>query len=217
MTADIAHDLRSPLTVMAGYLEALRDGVLQPTAERFEMMHQEARYLRRLVEDLRTLSLADAGELTLMRQPVLPSELLARTRAAHEPQARQLGIDLRLAASDDVPPVEADPERLAQVLDNLVSNALRHTPAGGWIALGAAPNTGHVLLTVQDSGEGIAPEQLPHIFDRFYRGDPARQTDEGESGLGLAIAKSLVELHGGHISVESQQGRGTTFRISLPA
>jgi two-component system sensor histidine kinase BaeS len=216
MTADIAHDLRTPLSVIAGYAEGLRDGVLPPTPETFQTIHEEANHLSRLVEDLRTLSLADAGELTLIRQLVPPRELLERTAAAHLPRAQQLGIDLQVTAEAKLPPVNVDPERLAQVLGNLVSNALRHTPVGGQISLAAAQEGDDVLLTVQDTGVGIASSKLPRIFDRFYRGDVARQADEGESGLGLAIAKSLVELHGGMISVESILEEGTTFTIALP-
>jgi len=216
MTADIAHDLRTPLSVITGYTEALRDGVLPSTPETFQTIHKEAEHLSRLVEDLRTLSLADAGELTLIRQLVHPRELLGRTAAAHLPRAQQLEIDLHVTADASLPSVNVDPERMAQVLGNLVSNALRHTPAGGQISLAASQQRNNVLLTVQDNGIGIAPNKLRRIFTRFYRGDEARQAHEGESGLGLAIAKSLVELHGGTISVESTLGEGTTFTIALP-
>ena len=178
MTADIAHDLRTPLSVITGYTEALRDGVLHPTPEMFQTMHQEAAHLRRLVEDLRTLSLADAGELTLTRGLVPPSELLERTAAAFGPRAERLGTDLQVTVEGDVPPVHVDPERMAQVLGNLVSNALRHTPAGGQITLGAASSGNEVWLTVGDTGSGIAPEDLARVFDRFYRGDEARQVRE---------------------------------------
>jgi two-component system sensor histidine kinase BaeS len=216
MTADIAHDLRTPLTVMAGYLEALRDGVLQPSPERFETMHQEARHLRRLVEDLRTLSLADAGELTLNREPVSPGSMVEQAAAACQHQAKQQGIELKVDVAPNLPDVSVDPDRFAQVLGNLVSNALRHTPAAGQIWLVAARENLRVLLIVQDTGAGIAPDDLPHVFDRSYRGDEARVGDRGESGLGLTIARSLVELHGGTISVESSLGQGTTFTIVLP-
>jgi len=185
MTADIAHDLRTPLSVIKGYTEGLRDGILQPTTETFQTIHQEAEQLSRLV-------------------------------AAHLPRAQQLEIGLQVTAEANVPAVNVDPERMAQVLGNLVSNALRHTPAGGQISLAAAQRGNNVLLTVQDNGVGIAPDKLRRIFTRFYRGDEARQAHEGESGLGLAIAKSLVELHGGAISLESILGEGTTFAIALP-
>jgi two-component system sensor histidine kinase BaeS len=216
ITADIAHDLRTPLSVITGYTEALRDGVLSPSSDTFQTMHKEAQHLSLLIEDLRTLSLADAGELTLIRQLVHPRELLERTAAAHLPRAQQSQVSLQVAAEANVPAVNVDPERMAQVLGNLVDNALRHTPPGGQISLAAAQQGNDVLLTVQDDGVGIAPDKLPRIFDRFYRGDDARQAHEGESGLGLAIAKSLVELHGGMISVQSILGEGTTFAIALP-
>jgi signal transduction histidine kinase len=216
MTADIAHDLRTPLTVMAGYLEALRDGVLSPSPQRFETMHQEAQHLSRLVEDLRTLSLADAGELTLNREPVSPGSLLEQVAAVYQHQAKQHGIELKVDAAPTLPEVYVDPDRMAQVLGNLVSNALRYTPAGGQISLGAAQDAGHVLLTVQDTGAGIAADDLPHVFDRFYRGDQARAGDGGESGLGLTIARSLIQLHGGTITVQSSPGKGTTCAIALP-
>ncbi|MBN1178666.1 MAG: HAMP domain-containing protein [Anaerolineae bacterium] len=216
MTADIAHDLRTPLTVIRGYTEALRDGDLPPTTETFETMYLEAAHLSRLIDDLRTLSLADAGELTLNRLSTPPGELLTQALAAYRPQADAAGVTLTAEVEEGLPDVFVDPERMARVLGNLVGNALRYTPAGGRITLGARAHAGSVGLRVCDDGVGIAPEDLPHIFDRFYRGDAARQTDEGESGLGLAIAKSLVEAHGGTISVDSTPGRGTTFEVALP-
>ncbi len=215
MAADIAHDLRTPLSVIKGYTEALHDGVLPPTPDTFQTIHQEAEHLSLLVGDLRTLSLADAGELTLTRQIVHPQELLERIAAAHLPRAQQLGIALQITTQANMPSIHIDPERMAQVLGNLISNALRYTPTGGQISLAATQQGSSVLLTVQDNGVGIAPDELPRIFDRFYRGDEARQANEGESGLGLAIAKSLVELHGGMITVESALGEGTTFTIFL--
>jgi signal transduction histidine kinase len=214
-TADIAHDLRTPLTVMSGYLEALRDGVLEPSPDRFETMHQEAQHLRRLVEDLRTLSLADAGELTLNREPVPPQVVLEQAAATYRHQAEQQEIDLHVQLDPNLPAIKVDSDRMAQVLGNLVSNALRHTPPGGQILLTATQQGKAVLLSVQDTGAGIAPDELPCIFDRFHPGDQTRQTHEGESGLGLAIAKSIVELHGGTISVASILGQGTTFTIAL--
>jgi signal transduction histidine kinase len=212
---DIAHDLRTPLTVITGYIEALRDGVLKPTPARFEAMNTEAQHLKRLVDDLRTLSLADAGELSMQPQPTAPRALLDRLAAAYTPQAAARGIALAVDAAPDLPEVAVDPERMAQVLGNLVTNALRHTPAGGRIDLSAQVQSAHVVLTVADTGEGIPPDMLPHIFDRFYRGDPARSQPDGESGLGLAIAKSIVEAHGGTIAATSTPGHGTTFTITL--
>ncbi|MCJ7623548.1 MAG: HAMP domain-containing protein, partial [Anaerolineaceae bacterium] len=169
MTADIAHDLGTPITVIAGYIEALRDDVLQPSQERFDVIHTEVQYLRRLVGDLRTLSLTDAGELKLERQAVSPLEFLAKMAAAHWQCAEQRKITLQVQGDPDLPVIDVDPDRMAQVLSNLVVNALRHTPEGGWINLSTQRQGDYVQLCVQDSGEGIPPESLERVFDRFYR------------------------------------------------
>ncbi len=217
MTADIAHDLRTPLTVITGYIEALRDDVLKPTPARFEAMNTEAQHLKRLVDDLRTLSLADAGELPMQRERLATAALLDRLAAAYAPQAAAREIALVVRAAADLPDVDVDPERMAQVLGNLVTNALRHTPAGGRIELSAQAEGTRVLLAVADTGEGIPTYMLLHVFDRFYRGDPARGQPDGESGLGLAIARSIVEAHGGTIAAASTPGQGATFTIALPS
>jgi signal transduction histidine kinase len=216
MTADIAHDLRTPLTVISGYLESLRDGVLEPTPERIETIHAEAQHLSRLVHDLRTLSLADAGELPLQIQSVPPSDLVRRAAAAHGHRAEKRGIKLGLKIAPDLPEIELDQERMLQVLGNLVSNALRYTPEGGSITLTSLHDGDALLLQVQDTGEGIPRKILPKVFERFYRGEPSRTHQETETGLGLAIAKSIVEMHGGSIRVDSEIGEGTTFTIRLP-
>jgi signal transduction histidine kinase len=212
MTADIAHDLRNPLTVIGGYLESLQDGKLKPTPERFATMQAEVQHLQRLVDDLRTLSLADGGELTLRCQPVAPAELLAQVAAAYRHQAEQQNITLKVEVQPDLAEISMDPERMEQVLGNLVSNALRYTPEGGEICLAAQQERGNLILRVKDNGSGIPPDILPHIFERSYRGDPSRSGDE--SGLGLAIAKSMVELHGGSIHAESL-GAGSEFFITM--
>ena len=215
MTADIAHDLRTPLSVLLGYTEALRDGKLRATQDIFDTMHIEAQHLQHLIDDLRTLSLADAGELSLSRQPLAPQALLDRAASVYSAQAREQQVAIAVQVPAGMPEVEVDPERMAQVLGNLLSNALRYTPAGGRIMLSTEAQDKTVRLRVEDTGAGIAPEDLPHVFERFYRADPSRQHD-GASGLGLAIAKSIVEAHGGSIAVESTLGKGTTFSISLP-
>lgn len=216
MTADIAHDLRTPLSVLLGYTEALREGKLPPEQEIFDTMHTEAQHLQRLIDDLRTLSLADAGELPLTRQSASPAALLERSAAAYRALAEEHGIELHVRADRALPPVEVDAERFAQVLGNLISNAVRYTPVGGSIELVATTREKSVVLAVQDSGVGINAGDLPHIFDRFYRADSSRQQD-GSSGLGLAIAKGIVEAHGGTIEAHSAPGHGTTFTITLPA
>lgn len=217
MTADIAHELRTPLSVLMGYTEALHDGVLQASPAILRSMHEESRLLSHLVEDLRTLSLADAGELTLNRVWTPPGELLERVAASFAPQAQAKAVELRLEISPNLPALSLDPERLAQVLNNLVTNAIRYTPSGGGVSLRGRAQDGGVLLQVADTGPGIPPEQLPYIFERFYRADSARAISEGESGLGLAIAKSLVELHGGSLRAESVPGQGTVMEVLLRA
>jgi signal transduction histidine kinase len=222
MTADIAHDLRTPLTVVSGYLESMRDGVLKPTPARFETMYTEAQHLLRLVEDLRTLSLADAGELTLNKVAVSPRSLLERLATVYQHPAGQNSVELFVDVPGHLSELVVDPDRMIQVLGNLVSNALRYTPAGGKITLTAAAQGNAIALAVTDTGAGIPPEALPRVFDRFYRVDESRAQDEPStvhstgSGLGLAIARSIVEAHGGAIAVTSEVGKGTTFTITLP-
>lgn len=216
MTADIAHDLRTPLTVIMGYLEGLRDGTLKPTPPRFDAMYNETIVLNRLIDDLRTLSLADAGELKLMRQAVAPSELLEQVQQSFEPLAEEGQVTLTVAPDDSLPNVQVDRERIVQVLANLVSNALRYTPAGGKVMLKAHKRGDDVQIVVSDTGSGIEADKLPNIFERFYRVEESRYQSRGESGLGLAIAKSLVEAHQGTITAESRVGAGTSIIITLP-
>jgi two-component system sensor histidine kinase BaeS len=180
-------------------------------------MHVEAQHLQRLIDDLRTLSLADAGELPLNRQEIAARALLQRSYAAYSAQAQAQHVALAVQAPLDGLEVDVDPERMAQVLGNLLGNALRYTLAGGRITLAAESAGDLVQLRVADTGTGIAADDLPHIFERFYRADRSRQQHDGSSGLGLAIAKSLVEAHGGTIAVVSTPGQGTTFTIKLPA
>ncbi|KAA3659571.1 MAG: HAMP domain-containing protein [Chloroflexi bacterium] len=226
MTADVAHDLRTPLTVLRGYTEPLRDGSLQGSPELYGIMHEEVVHLQHLIDDLRTLSLADSGELPLQPRLVDPRALLERTALAYMSLAEESGVQLAVEAADDLPSISVDVERMTQVLRNLVSNALRYTPQGGRIVLGAdgsgngdfgdAQSKRFSTLTVSDTGSGIPVEDLSHIFDRFYRADKARSRGGGASGLGLAIVRSIVEAHGGTISVKSESQNGTIFTISIP-
>ncbi len=216
MTSDIAHDLRNPLTVIGGYIESIRDGVLKPTPERLDAIQAEVQHLQSLVDDLRMLSQADAGELVLNRETVSVSSLLERAAQSYRPLAEKQGIRMSIEAEAGLSPIHADADKLERVLGNLISNSLRYTPSGGQIALKAQPQNGkQVRIAVVDNGKGIAPDALPYVFDRLYRADSARSGDE--SGLGLAIARSIVEAHGGSISAESVQGKGTTMSIVLPA
>jgi signal transduction histidine kinase len=178
-------------------------------------MYVETQRLRRLVDDLRTLSLTDAGELHMECQAIPPQMLLERLAAVYRQRAGEKEIALTIQVEPNVPDVHVDQDRLTQVLSNLIDNALRYTPPGGEITLGALAQDDVTLITVQDTGVGIPPQHLPHVFDRFYRGDSARSRDGGESGLGLAIAKAIIEAHGGTISVDSTPGAGTTFTIAL--
>lgn len=216
MTADIAHDLRSPLSVILGYTEALSEGKLNPNPEMFSVIHTEAQHLSHLVDDLKTLALADAGELPLNRQTVSPEVLLKRAADAHRVKAGHHEIEIQMDISPDLPEIIVDVDRMAQVLGNLMDNALRYTPSEGKITLSADRLAGQVRMQVADNGMGISPEDLPYVFERSYRGDKARNYQDGETGLGLAIAKSLVEAQGGTISVESSLGEGTTFSIQFP-
>lgn len=217
MVADIAHELRTPLTVIQGNLRAMLDEVYPLTREEVARIYEASLGLGRLVDDLRVLSLAEAGRLDLHVQPVAVGPLLKREAALFADLAAGQGVRLQVEAPDTLPRVLADPERLAQVLHNLLSNALRYTPAGGRITLRAtAGSSGSVRLEVEDTGAGIAPEDLPHIFERFYRADRGRARENGGSGLGLTIAHQLVRLQGGTMGVESAPGQGARFWFTLP-
>ena len=215
MTADIAHDLRTPVSVVLGYTEALSDGKLEGSSEIYSIIHKETEHLNHLIEDLRTISMADSHELQLNLQKVSLATLLERCALSFKPQAEQKSIQLTVEAPAELPLVSVDVDQVARVLSNLVSNALRYTPENGWIRLSATREGQMVAMRVSDNGAGIAPEDLPLVFTRFYRGDRSRRAN-GEIGLGLTIAKSLVEAQGGNITVESELGVGTTFIIRLP-
>jgi two-component system sensor histidine kinase BaeS len=216
MTADIAHELRTPLSVILGHTEALSDGILPPSGETFHIIHDEANHLSRLVEDLRTLSMSEAGELTLYTQPTSITHLMEKIGAAYRSQAKTKNISLSVDAPSDLPQVNIDSDRMSQVMGNLLLNALRHTPTGGHIGISAEAQPGGVRIRVHNDGPEIDAEELGHIFDRFYGGRAKpRRRDQG-SGLGLAIAKSLVEAHRGRIWAESAPGEGATFVVELP-
>jgi signal transduction histidine kinase len=216
MTADIAHELRTPISVILGHAEGVHDGILAPSLETFEIIRDEASRLEQLVEDLRTLSRADADELPIERQPVAPGTLLTDMQAAHTHRSAQKNISLIIQIAPDLPEIVVDPGRMMQVLSNLMDNALHYTPEGGRISLSAQVVDEKLEIRVQDSGPGIAEGELDRIFDRFYRSDPSRQRDEGGSGLGLAIARAIVEKQDGRIWAESKPGEGTTIVIHLP-
>jgi signal transduction histidine kinase len=217
MVHDVAHELRTPLTNIRGHLEAVQDGLLEPTPAVIDSIHEEALALQHLVDDLQDLALAEAGQLRLEPREL---ELLD----AVERVVRPLGVAVQGAAIRvEVPPtlrVVADPDRLAQVLRNLLANALAHTPPSGVVTVSAAPADGEermVEVRVADTGPGIAAADIPHVFERFYRGDRSRSRATGGAGLGLAITRRLVEAHGGHITAESPPGEGATFRFTVPA
>jgi signal transduction histidine kinase len=220
MTADIAHELRTPLSLILGHAEAVHDGVLPPSRENFEIVREEATRLEHLVNDLRILSLADAGELSISLQTVEPRRLLQDVAATYQYQAQRKNAALELDVASRLSPIEVDPGRMTQVLTNILDNALRHTPEAGKIVLSArdANADDQIELAIQDSGPGLKQEDLERIFDRFYRTDASRRRDSGGlggSGLGLAIAKSIVQAHGGQLSAESQEGKGLKVIITL--
>jgi len=216
MTADLAHELRTPLAVMRGNLEAMVDGVYPLDAEHIKPALDQVNLLSRLIEDLRTLAMAEAGQLPLVKRPTDLRALISNTLTSFEAPATSQQVTLRSGVASDLSSIEIDPDRIQQTLAILISNALRHTPASGSITVKAHHETDRVLIEVTDSGAGIPPEDLPHVFERFYRADKSRSRERGGAGLGLAIAKSIVEAHGGTIGVQSELGKGTTMIIQLP-
>jgi signal transduction histidine kinase len=216
MVTDVAHELRTPLTNIRGYLEALRDGVVEPDRRITDSLYEEAMLLTHLVDDLQALSLAEAGQLRLQRQPVALADVVERAVGAFGSRAQAEGVPLQVDLPDDLPLVDVDPQRIGQVLRNLLDNGLTHTPPGGQISVTVCVRASWIEVRVSDTGSGIAAEDLPHVFERFYRADRSRSRATGGAGLGLAIAKQLVEAHGGRIEVESQVGHGTQFTFTLP-
>ena len=210
LIADVAHELRTPLSVIQGNVEGMIDGVYPRDDSHLTPILDQTAVMARLLDDLRTFSLVEAGVFKLHREPTEIRELINDLLAAYHPRALQAGITLTGAVSP-MPDVEIDPVRVRQVLENLLTNALRYTPPGGAIRVSANWDGRALFLTVVDTGAGIAPEHLPHLFERFWK-----SADSGGSGLGLAIAKTLVEAHGGQIHAESTLGRGTILRVQIP-
>ena len=216
MVSDIAHELRTPITNIRGYLEALDDGVMQADKQTIHLIHEEAVLLTRLTQDLQELALADAGTLQIDKQAMLMEQVIQQTIQQHQPRAKDKQIKFVTHIGKNLPDIYADPNRIAQVLHNLLSNAVYYTPEKGTITLSASVEDALMRVQVQDTGEGIASEHLENIFERFYRSDPSRNRSTGGAGLGLAIVKQLVEAHDGSVSVESEKGKGTTFTFTLP-
>ena len=213
LLADVTHELRTPIAVIQGNLEAVLDGVYPADDAHLGPVLEETRVLSRLIDDLRTLSLAESGALNLHREATDLAVLAGEVAAAFRSQALAASVNLRSEVPAELPLAEIDPLRIREVLANLAANALRHTPSGGLVRItgGLDPSGNSVVLSVVDTGKGIPPEELPHIFDRFYKSD-----DSPGSGLGLSIARNLVALHGGDIRAESSPGVGTTIRFHLP-
>ena len=218
MAADVAHELRTPLAVIQAELEAMLDGVRPLSAESVADVHGETRLLSRLVDDLRDLSLAETGQLPLRKEATDMGELALTSAARFAPRAEEGGVGLEVEAADGLPPADVDPDRISQVLGNLLENALRHTPPGGRVTLRVGPASRPATLeaTVSDTGPGIPVEHLPNVFEHFYRADGARSRSAGGSGIGLAVVKQLIEAHGGRVWAESPPGRGATFGLTLP-
>lgn len=216
MVADIAHELRTPLSNVSGYLEAIRDDVVKPDASTIASLSEEVDLLTRLVDDLQELALADAGELKLVRQPEDLSQLIQQAVKAIQTRVADKGLQVTIDISGKMPPVNIDYHRISQVMHNLLENAIKYTPNGGKIAVSAAQEGKSIRVTVADNGEGIPVEDLPNMFERFYRVDKSRARHAGGSGLGLTIAKRLIESHGGTIGVQSELGKGSCFSFTIP-
>ena len=216
LVADVAHELRTPLSNVRGYLEAIKDGVVSPDEATLESMHEEVLLLTRLIEDLQELALAESGRMTLNVELCDLADLARKAVVSIQPQAEAKGIKLRMYAASEVL-IHADPGRIGQVIRNLLVNASNYTPSGGSIRVVVNRREDEAWVSVEDTGSGIPNEELPHVFERFHRVDRSRSRATGGVGLGLTIAKQLVEAHGGRIMVNSQNGKGSTFTFTIPA
>jgi signal transduction histidine kinase len=216
LVANVSHELKTPITAIRAHLENLLDGVEQPAPETLQVMLAQSERLGRLVEQLLDLSRLESGEVPLQREDVTLEPLVEQVVSEIEVARPERGVRLERELAEDLPAVDADRERVHQVLFNLVDNAVRFTPPGGEVKVSAYRHNGSVEVRVADTGVGIPAEHLPRLFERFYRVDTARSREDGGTGIGLAIARSVVEMHGGHIRAESELGRGSTFTFDLP-
>jgi signal transduction histidine kinase len=216
LVANVSHELKTPIAAIRAHLENLLDGVERPDPRTLEVMLVQTERLGRLVEQLLDLSRLESGEMPLERRSVDVDDVVSRVISEISVSRHAGDLTINREIPEDLPPLDADPERLHQVLFNLVDNAVRFTPPGGEVTIGAERRDGRVEVRVSDTGVGIAPEHLPRLFERFYRVDPSRSRDDGGTGIGLAIARSVVEAHGGHIRAASEPGRGSTFTFDLP-
>jgi signal transduction histidine kinase len=217
--ADIAHELRTPLTAIQGTVEAMQDKILPLDDEQLDNLHSQTDLLNRLVNDLRLLSLAETGHLKLVKNLASPLTLTRSAMDGLKPLAVQKGITLELLAPEDLPECLLDTDRCTQILNNLLSNAIRYTSEGGTISVSLSEQDDELVMAVADTGTGIPAQDLPHVFDRFYRADRSRARASGGAGLGLAIVKQLAEAHRGRVSVQSpveETGTGTRFEVRLP-
>jgi signal transduction histidine kinase len=218
LLSDLAHELRTPLATIDAYVEGLADGVVPPEPATWTLLRAETGRLSRLSEDVAKVSRAEERQLDLRPQRTRAESLLAGAEAAARPGFDAKGVALERAPGGDAPDVNVDRDRMAEVLANLLDNALRHTPPGGTVTLAQRSDNGGALLSVSDTGEGLEPGELELVFERFYRADPARSRDRGGSGIGLTISRALVEAHGGRLWAESDgPGKGTRFLCRLPA
>lgn len=216
MVSDVAHELRTPLSNIRGYLEAIQDGLVQPTRETIDSLFEEAMLLNRLVDDLQELAMAEAGQLKLARQPVVVGEIVEKALQTVQCRAGEQQICLSANVAPNLPTLSLDAERIGQVLRNLLNNAVEYTPPGGQVTVNAKQVNGQVQVSVYNNGIGVSPEHLPYLFERFYRVDHSRTRKTGGRGLGLAIVKQLVEAHGGEVWAQSTQGKDATFFFTLP-
>jgi signal transduction histidine kinase len=216
MVNDVAHELRTPLSNIRGYLEAARDGIVEPGPDWVNNLFDEALLLNRLIEDLQELAQADAGRISIELAAVNLGQVIQSTVDNLLPISQKLGLEMTCEIPADLPDVTADPQRIGQVLRNLINNALDYTPASGRITIQARAEGAFIRVAVMDTGYGIASEHLPFLFERFYRADPSRSRSTGGAGLGLAIVKQLVQAQGGQVGVESNPGTGSTFYFTLP-